>query len=148
GKLDIGHLLQFLEVGRDRLAGHHRLDLTLTGGAQAVLDPPQSGLYLLDADRTLFQSAQQTGTQLVLIEGLAATVLLDDARQYQFGGLEGGETFLAGQAFPAATHLSAVGYQSGVDHFGVIGAAKRTVHGRIPVGRAADILPRMSAAVK
>src|SRR5690606_37599433 len=80
GKADIGHLIQFLEFGHDHLADHHGLDLALTGGAQAVLDPPQSGLYLLDADRTLFQSAQQTGAQLVLIEGLAATVLLDDAR--------------------------------------------------------------------
>src|SRR5690606_11019197 len=96
-----------------------------------MLDAAQSGFDLLDADRTFFQRTQQSGAQLVLIERLAAAVLLDDARQHQLSRFEGSETLLAGQAFAPTTHLTAIGDQPGIDYLGVISAAKRTIHVRI-----------------
>jgi hypothetical protein len=55
--------------------------------------------------------------------------LLDQARQHQFGGFEGGKAFTAGQAFATATHLLALGDEARVDNLGVIGTAEGTVHG-------------------
>src|SRR5690606_10801291 len=128
GKPYIGDLIQPLELGHDHLADHHGLDLPLTGGPELVLDAAQRGFDLLDADRALFQRAQQTGSQLVLVKGLATAILLDDPRQDQLGCLQGGETFLTGQAFPPSSHLTAVGDQPGVDDLGIVGAAKWTIH--------------------
>src|SRR5690606_14882552 len=129
GEANVGHFIELLELGHDHLAHHHRLDLTLTGSPPPVLDAPQRRLDLLDADRALFQRAQQTGAQLVLVEGLTTAILLDDTWQHQLGRFEGSEALLTGQAFPTPAHLRAVGYQSGIDHFGVIGTAERTEHG-------------------
>ncbi|VTM00339.1 putative lipoprotein [Pseudomonas aeruginosa] len=66
---------------------------------------------------------------LFLVERLAAAVLLDQTRHDQLGGLEGGEAFTAGQALAAPAHLIALGDQSRVNHFGVMGTAEGTMHG-------------------
>ena len=53
------------------------LHLTLTAGAQAVVDAAHCLVDLLHADGTFFQRLEDAGTQLVFIEGLALTALLD-----------------------------------------------------------------------
>lgn len=129
GETDVGDFVELLQLGHHQFAQHPRLDLALAGGAQLVLDVADGRFQALDADRTLLQGALHAGAQLVLVERLAAAVLLDQARHDQLGGLEGGEAFAAGQALAAPAHLIALGDQSRVNHFGVMGTAEGTMHG-------------------
>src|SRR5690606_40932634 len=64
----------------------------LASGTQAVLDMGDGRFQTLDTDRALFQRPLHAGTQLVLVERLAAAVLLDQPRHHQFSGFESGET--------------------------------------------------------
>gem|GEM_PF-40099 len=83
----------------------------------------------LDADRALLQRALHAGAQFLLVERLAAAVLLDQPRHHQLGGFEGGEAFAAGQAFAATADLIALGNQAGIDDLGIVGTAEGTMHG-------------------
>ncbi len=94
-----------------------------------MLDVHQRGFQALDTHRALFQGPLHTGAEFFFVEGLATAVLLDQARQNQFSGFKGGETLTAGQAFTPAAHLFALGDQTRVDDFGVVGTAEGTVHG-------------------
>jgi hypothetical protein len=55
--------------------------------------------------------------------------LLDQAREHQFGGFKRRETLTARKAFATTANLIALGNQTGIDDFGVVGTAEGTVHG-------------------
>jgi hypothetical protein len=93
----IGDFVELAQLGHHQFTDHQRFDFALAGGAQAALDVRQRRFQALDAHRALFQRALHAGAQLVFVEGLARAVLLDQPRQHQLGGFEGGETLAAGR---------------------------------------------------
>jgi hypothetical protein len=71
----------------------------------------QAAKRLLDAvagHRSLLQCPQHTGTQLVLLEGHARAITLDDARQCQLRAFIGRDALLAARALAPAAHLLAL----------------------------------------
>src|SRR5690606_2712573 len=96
--------------------------------AQRVDHRAHRAVDLLGRDRALLQRAVEAHAQLALVEGLAATVALDDGRQLELGRLEGIEALAAGLALaPAADGAAVVGHAR-VDHAGVFVLAEGAVH--------------------
>ena len=75
-------MIERLEGFHDSLAHLERLDFSLSCSAQAMFQLIDLGLDALDRHGALFQSTQQAGAELLLIEGFATAVLLDDAWQH------------------------------------------------------------------
>lgn len=125
---DVGNFIELLQLGHHQLADHQGFDFPLAGGAQLMLDVGNGRFQALDADRAFFQRTLHAGTQFVLVEGLAAAVLLDQPWHHQLGRFEGGEALATGQAFAATTDLIALGNQARVDDFGVMCNAEGTMH--------------------
>jgi hypothetical protein len=57
-------------------------------------------------DRSLLQCLDQTGSQLLFVEGFATTVTFDHERHDELRALEGRETLTASQTFTPTTDLS------------------------------------------
>ena len=78
--------------------------------------------------RALLERAHHAVAQLVLVERLAAVVVLDQPRHDELGGLEGREAFVARQALSAPANLPALTREARVYDLGFIVGAERTVH--------------------
>src|SRR6056297_3211882 len=129
GEAHVGNLVQLAEFLHDHLTEQARGDLPLAQGAQPVDDMADGLLQRLGAHRPLLQRPRQTAAELLLVEGLAALVALDDARHHQLGGLEGGEALTAVLALAPAADLPAFRSEPGVDHLGLGVSAEGAVHG-------------------
>src|SRR6056297_789622 len=129
GEAHVRHLVQFAQLLHHHLAEQGRGDLTLAEGAQPVDEMADGLLQRLRADRPLLQRPRQAAAELLLVEGLAALVALDDARHDQFGGLEGGEALAAVLALAPTADLPAFRGEPGVDDLGLGVSAERAMHG-------------------
>ena len=67
---------------------------------------------LLGADGAFLQRPHDPRAQLAPVEGNATAIAFDDARHHQFGGLERGEPFAAGQTLTPPAHRLALGDES------------------------------------
>src|SRR5690554_1173180 len=95
-----------------------------------MLDVADGGLNSFSTDRALFQGTQKPCAQFALVEGLPCAVLFDNAGHDQFGHFVGSKAFVARETLAPPTHLVTLGYEPGVNDFGVFSGAEWAVHGR------------------
>jgi len=112
---DVGHLIEIAQRLHDQLTAPPGLDLALTGRAQTTTDTLDRRLDLLVAHGSLLERLAQTASQLVLVEGLAPIVALDDRGHGELRALEGREPLAATLALASPSNLHALTGETGID---------------------------------
>ncbi len=135
GESHIGNFIETVQLLHRKLADEPRGDLALAEGAQFMADVHDGRIQCFARNGTLYERLEHAAAKLLLIEGLAALVILDDTRHDELGCFEGRESLAALEAFAASPNLLSLTRQSRVDDLGFFVVAERAVHTLVNGGR-------------
>src|SRR5215831_10423549 len=124
----IRDLVEALQLRHHPFTDLARGDFALVDRTQLAHDFAHDAVDRIARDRALLQRALDAGTQLALVERLAAAVALDDRRQLDFDRLERIEALAALLALAPPPDRAAVVRHARVDHAGVFVLAEGAVH--------------------
>src|SRR5690606_433384 len=100
---------------------------------QELLDPMQSGVHAVSADRALAQRQLDAGAQLGGVEINPAPIPLHDSGQAQLDPLIRRETAITLRTAAAATNRTAIIGLPCLDDLGIVMLTERTLHAPPPV---------------
>src|SRR5512139_1543862 len=129
GEPDVRHVVHREQLRHHPLPDPDRGDLLLRGRLELHLEGVDEMFDGGVADGALLARLEDAGEDLLPVERLAAAVPLDHQGELLLDPLVGGETALAGEAFPPSPDHVAVLTRPGVDHLVVVVAAPGAPHG-------------------
>src|SRR5258707_4602125 len=128
GEAHVGDLVEAGEGFHHQLADHVAGTLGLAGALELAHDRVDDALDALGLHRPLADRDVDRARELVAVEGLALSVLLDHGELAQLHALEGGEARRAiGTEAPASDRRAVLG-RARILHLGILAAAERTAH--------------------
>src|SRR5215472_4595363 len=129
GEADIGDLIETRKRLHHELADHGRGNLVLAHALESAHDARYHTLDPFALDGALAQRVTDGAFELVSLEGLSTSVLLDDHELAQLDTLDGREATAAFRAMPAAPDRRILLRRTTVLHLCVVMSAERAAHG-------------------
>src|SRR6266513_347957 len=128
GEADIGNLIKCRQRFHDQFADVLARNLGVARTFELAHQGVDDSFHPLGFDRPLAQRDIDRARQLVALERLPLSVLLDDRQLAQLHPLKGREARGAIRAEAAATDRAAILSRARILDLGVVGAAERTAH--------------------